>query len=668
MDEILGIHQGAARGQEFTVNNALKLNIKEANMRAYLLCATVLGLCVAIPVSTWAQEEAPPPPMAEDEEILDTGELLPGALIEEQEEAVLPEEQVSAQGADIPEEQPTEDVEAADSLEQELIDPEELEGASSAAVVTQETEVLVDSADMDDEGEELIDLEMVQEIEPGLAVEEEEAQDLITISLDEVPIQDVIRMFTRISGANIVAGTNLQGSVTVSLQDVEWEPALRVILDTVDLTMVERDEGIYGIIRKSDLAAEPVTVDTVFLNYTTVSNVLPIVNKMLVSTNSSVSGFPSANAIIVQETANHLERIKTTVKRLDIPRKQVFIEAKFVELNDEAIKDLGINWEVLQGYTVGASDMAWQYQATREWVKGNEKTSSQWDKRSQVDGLDRVYDMYGDEYQDGSSSYEEVPPESDNFILVKDNEPTRSLVDTIDLGKEIQQNLKDSFNKSVADVRTAVLSADQFQLTLSALKQNNGADVVSNPKIIVASGESAKIHVGRRDPILKRDTDSKVETVTYSFDRYQDSGVELEVVPIVHTKDEISLYIQPQLSRVLGYAQSGDANIQIPILSTRTIRSKFNLTNGKTAAIGGLTETQKREQVKKIPLLGDIPIIGKYLFSHTHEENVQDEIIIFVTVQVAKAQDLREESGIPEGGRLIHQQLIMEREARQSAL
>ena len=645
-------------------------------------CITIMAISIFVGVMSMtvvAQTPVPPEQSITDEDaaiIQEDIEVVPfddfgeepsiDEMPEEELADLLEAEEALMSGVDIPEEEMWTEQEE----ERELIMPEDeelviLEDVESGAFEDEVSSVDVDQTTEDLE-EDLIDLEMLQEEPTGL--EETEAEDLITISLDDVPIQDVIRVFTRISGANIVAGTNLHGSVTVSLQDVEWEPALRVILDTVDLAMIERNNGIYGIISKEDLASEPVTVDTLFLNYTTVTNILPIVKKMLVSTNSSVSGFPSANAIIVQETASHLGIIKETVRRLDIPRKQVFIEAKFVELNDQAIKDLGINWQVLQGYTVGAGEMSWAYTANRQWEDGRNSTSERWDKRSSVDSLDRVYDVFGTEYQDGSSTYEEVPPESDNYILVKDDTPTRSLRDVIDLGQNVQQNIVDGFTKTVGDTRTAVLTADQFQLTLSALKQNSGADVVSNPKIIVASGETAVLHVGRRDPILKRSTETDVKTVTYEFDHYQDSGVELNVTPIVHTVDEISLAIIPELSRVLGFANSGDANIQIPILSSRRIKTRFNLASGKTAAIGGLTESQDKEEVKKVPLLGDIPLIGKYLFTHTHTEKIQDEIIIFVTVEVAKAQDLREESGIPSSGRLIHQQMIREKAMQQNAL
>jgi len=659
-------------------------------MRACIMTMAISMFIGVMSITITAQTPVPPEQMDEEAVIIqdDIGDLSFDDFGEEPSIDDMPEDELAdllkaeealMSGVEIADEESFVDEEpfvdddaliVDEEADLELIMPEEeelvlLDEPESDAVgddfLPEDTEMEADLPEGD-----LIDLEMVEEESPVL--DEKTEEDLITISLDDVPIQDVIRMFTRISGANIVAGTNLIGNVTVSLQDVEWEPALRVILDTVDLAMIERNNGIYGIISKSELASEPVTVDTLFLNYTTVTNILPIVQKMLVSSNSTVSGFPSANAIIVQETASHLGIIKETVRRLDIPRRQVFIEAKFVELNDQAIKDLGINWQVLQGYTVGAGELAWGYTANRNWEQSRSSTSDRWDKRNSVDTLDRVYDVFGTEYQDGSSTYEEVPPESDNYILVKDDTPTRSLNDVIDLGQNIQQGLVDSFSKTVGDTRTAVLTADQFQLTLSALKQTTGADVVSNPKIIVASGETAILHVGRRDPILKRSTEADVKTVTYEFDHYQDSGVELTVTPVVHTVDEISLFIVPELSRVLGFANSGDANIQIPILSSRRITTRFNMASGKTAAIGGLTETQDKEEIKKVPLLGDIPLIGKYLFTHTHTEKIQDEIIIFVTVEVAKAQDLREESGIPSGGRLIHQQMIREKAMQQNAL
>ena len=223
---------------------------------------------------------------------------------------------------------------------------------------------------------DLIEIETDKGLPAGAAVTETRAgsTDLISISLDNVPLQDVVRMFTSISGANIVAGTNLVGNVTVSLQDVEWRPALNVILDSVQLAMIEKSPGIYTIMSKSELATEPVTVDTIYLKYTTSSNILPVIQRLLISTNASVSSFPAANAVVVQETSARLTLIKDVVERMDRPRPQVFIEAKFVELNDQAIKDLGVNWEVLKDYRIAISQPTYSYSRGKLTTKRDQDT------------------------------------------------------------------------------------------------------------------------------------------------------------------------------------------------------------------------------------------------------------------------------------------------------
>ena len=145
--------------------------------------------------------------------------------------------------------------------------------------------------------------------------------------------------------------------------------------------------------------------------------------------------------------------------------------------------------------------------------------------------------------------------------------------------------------------------------------------------------------------------------LSYERSGWIESGVRLEVTPVVNTDDVISVEIEPTLSRVIGFSESGDARVQIPILSTREIKSQFDLPNGMTAAIGGLTETREQEQVNKIPILGDIPVIGRYLFRHTHSEQVQDEVVIFVTVSLADTEAMEPRQGLPQDARLAREYL-----------
>lgn len=516
---------------------------------------------------------------------------------------------------------------------------------------------------------ELIELETEAEAPlSGEVARIDERSDLITVTLDNVPLQDVIKMFTRISGANIVAGTNLQGSVTVNLQDVEWKPALQVILDSANLVLVEKTPGIFAVMSKSDLAAEPVTMDTVYLKFATVTNILPIVQRMLVSSNASAAGFPAANAIVIQETAARLAVIKDMIVSIDKPRPQVFIEAKFVELNDQAIKDIGVNWQSLQGYTIRAGSMGWAVTEERDTVSSRGDRLSQWDRRQNLDVANQRYNIDNQVYEESETTYVEGPPGS--FTPTTKTTPTRTVEDTIDTGLDVTKDIEDTFTKTVTDVRAAVLSADDFALTLSALKQNTGVEVVSNPRLVVASGETATIDVGRNEPnivaTLKEQTAGggvSANQYVYALDQgepFIKIGVGVKVTPTVNTESNITVKIAPKLSRKLGDKTAGDAAVTFPITQSREIQTEFNLESGRTVAIGGLTSTEDREQVSKIPILGDIPIIGKYLFRHTHTEKVQDEVIIFVTVGLASPESLTSSAGIPSEGKLIHRRLARE--------
>jgi type IV pilus assembly protein PilQ len=532
-----------------------------------------------------------------------------------------------------------------------VVNPVATETSASPAgvVAAAETNVMTELIELQPEGSGGVS----DKVETGAK------ENLISISLDNVPLQDVMRMFARISGANIVSGTNLQGNITVNLKDVEWQPALRTILDTAGMTLVMKSPGIYSVVSKSEAASAPVTIDTIYLKFTTVTNVLPVIQKMLISSNASVAGFPAANALVIQETSERLDIIKEVVTRIDKPRPQVFIEAKFVELNDEAIKDLGINWQSLENYTISASKLSWGITENRDWVSSRDSKLEQTDDRIHSDGVNQSYDA------DGVQSLTAIGPPIDGTI-------GRSVVDMIEQTKNVSKNVDDSFTKTVKDVRTAVLSAADFELTLSALKQQSGVSVVSNPRIVVASGETAKIHVGREDPNYVTKTVPGVGNTPQTSRElsgdmpFVKTGVEVDVRPVVNTESNITIRITPTLSRILSRG-AGQLDGDLPPISKREINSEFNLESGRTVAIGGLTTTDDRENIVKIPVLGDIPIIGKYLFSHSHTDKIQDEVIIFVTVGMASPDTITVSAGIPTEGKLIHRHLAQQAKGAEAA-
>ena len=490
-------------------------------------------------------------------------------------------------------------------------------------------------------------------------------KNLISINFEHAPLTEVIRAFTLISGANIVLGTNGHELVTLSMKDVEWEPALGAILDSAGKALVLKSPGIYVVANKTDTASEPVTVEVVQLKFMMASTLLPTVEKMLAGTNTSAGVIASANALIIKATPSNLANIRKTIEGVDQPRQQVFIEAKFVELNDQAIKDIGINWQSLQGVTLNAGSLAANLTQTRTTTQARDANSAQTDQRVRVDSALKFGPAGAALIPEGPTTLPTAPLSANSKVSPVTGTIAgtagRSTLDTITQGRTMDLAVQDSSSLLLNDVRTAVLSATDFSVVLSALKQNIGAAIVSNPRLLVSSGQQASIHVGEDRPYPKKSTTQQGQggTSTQSEIDMIKTGVELQVTPTVNLSSNITLKIKPRLSRVTSTV-SIDGN-EIPVLTTRDVESEFSVDSGHTVAIGGLTTASDQQKVSKIPLLGDIPILGKYLFSHTHSAKLQDEVIIFVSVGVVRAESIKDNDGIPSGGMLIHRYQLKEK-------
>ena len=533
----------------------------------------------------------------------------------------------------------------------------------------------------------------------------------ISIALDNVPVNQVVQMFARAANANIVAPTLPSTNVTVHLENVQWEPALSEILGSVGLALMKRQSGIYTVVAKEEMGSEPMKSDIIFLNYTTSSNVLPVVERMIAGmSNSTVAGFSGANALVIRAPESALKQIMEVIGKLDKPHDQVMIECKFVELNDQAIKDLGINWQSLQGWTVGVQSPQMQYNKTttaRNSINKDNQThnvgvntavnyslpqngpnptvqNASGRSGSQANIGNGAADGHGSggtgttitgpntdytaaQSQINNSGSMNVSGQGFSSVTITPastpglpNTVTPNVVPQTD---NLKQNL-DYGQTEVIKALSAILSADTFQATLSALQQNTGVEVVSNPKIIVASGRTAVIHVGQNQPNVTANQQPGVAggsaQITYQLDQAKpwiEIGVKLKVTATLNTSNNISLKLAPELSRISGTYTVPSVGTTYPITEIREITTEFNIQSGHTVALGGLTQTSDTEVVKKIPVLGDIPLIGTYLFRHTHKEKIQDEVIIFVTASAAMPESLAQVSGIPEEAKLIHRHL-----------
>ena len=201
------------------------------------------------------------------------------------------------------------------------------------------------------------------------------------------------------------------------------------------------------------------------------------------------------------------------------------------------------------------------------------------------------------------------------------------------------------------------LSVSDFSLVMSAFEQLDGAQVFSNPKIIVRNGKKAVVDMTTKYPNIKIDYQQSTEsgqrdsissslatipgkTIPWVGEAFFSYGITLEVTPTVSPNGLITVEIVPTISERAGtktvYVTS-DSSIgnDYPIIALRRLDTKFTMEDGKTAVIGGLTETTEKTVDSGIPLLRHIPWIGPRLFGWKSREKSQDEILVFVTVRVA---------------------------------
>lgn len=562
----------------------------------------------------------------------------------------------------------------------------------------------------EDSGEMFIGMSVDEEL--GIDSDNAKGSDLINISVEDETLENVVQMFTKMSGINIIAtSTNLTGTVTVNLTDVEWKPALTSILAMHNLALLERTpgSGVFMIVEQPEGAPEPLVVETIFLKYTTVGEVAPVVTSMLAA-NGTASVFAERNVLVVRTTESNMGEIKRLVDEIDINSKQVSIEAKFMELNDSATKQLGLKWNSLAGYKMQLA--AGPFSSKKELKHTTDTDANNIDRKYNVsdDTSMRYEDSFGAPVQltqpsilfSRSLSGEQVntdklASESENAMTfdkkstplstrtisagnVVDNAPNRVTSTSAGREQDRQLNVRDRFLDTIVESSSTVLSMDTLELVLSALKTTDGVSIISNPKMIVANGATnAFFRVGNRWPIVRTlitrgTTDSPGDGIDARLDLdidtdyisggYLRTGIELLVVPVVKTDNLIQAEITPTLTSKLAQDKEVAGN-SWPQLQVKEIRTRFTLLSGQTVAIGGLSSTRDSKIVTKVPLLGDIPLLGKYLFSHTEDAQDQIETIIFVTLTLAEPESLLRDVGIPEDAQLVHTRMLRDKAKRE---
>ena len=475
--------------------------------------------------------------------------------------------------------------------------------------------------------------------ETGVVVVSKTEKDeaVVSMSFDETPISDVIRAFRDATGANIISsGTNLANVVSVRLDNVTWRKGLSSILDPQGLQLVEKPAGSGIYIVETVTIDVPTITRTFKLDNAQVADVEELFTAVL-GENGTATAFPAANTLIVTAPEKEINECEMIIEAIDAPVQQVYIEARFVEMSAAAGKSLGIRWDSLDGD-------GWGFSFDGATLGYNNSKATVRNKGSDLRTPDGTQTIN----PDGSVTI--VPPI--NSTPVSYNYSTGS----------------DTYNRN--RTFSGSLSADAFKIAVNAFESTDGVSVFSNPKVIVANEQKAKIDMTTKEPNVEVDyqaatTEGQRDSVSTKLgiipgeeepfvgEAFFSYGITLNVKPRISSSGLVTVTIEPSISERVGYFEVAglDPNMPIgkfPIIDMRRIQTVFTMESGRTAVIGGLSRTSDRSTESGIPFLKNIPWIGPRLFGWKGRQKSQKEIVIFVTVKIADPTTLKEEDGIPQ--------------------
>jgi type IV pilus assembly protein PilQ len=445
----------------------------------------------------------------------------------------------------------------------------------------------------------------------------------ITVTFQDTDIRDVISSFAAFAGRTIVVGKDVTGTVTAEVKNQPWDVALRAILQGQGLAASE--DPVSGIITVDSYAnilnrqaSEPLQTQLVSINYARASNLVPTVQQLLqkdcpqiptsgnVQNNARpncvarglVAADSTTNTLIITETASRLADVLQYIRNLDVRTPQVGIKAKIIFVNRTNIEDIGLS------YDLGT---------------GTDQFFSQLVKRPDPSTLKPI-DTNGDGVPDALGG---GTPFNGDRILLGGNA----------LSAIANANAR-VINPALSVVFSTALGKFQLTSFLDALQEVRLADLQAEPSIVTLDNRQASIQVGQEVPIRVLDANTaNVGTATPAQQpratvEMKQVGIILTVTPHITNNRQILLLL---------HAENSDAQIASSdvgfVFNKQSGDTQLLVGDGETAVIGGLTVTQTTQSKSGIPILVDLPLIGR-LFGETRTDDEKRDLLILVTPHI----------------------------------
>ncbi|WP_045193951.1 type IV pilus secretin PilQ [Pseudomonas sp. 2(2015)] len=377
----------------------------------------------------------------------------------------------------------------------------------------------------------------------------------LSLNFQDVEVRTVLQVLADFSGVNLVASDAVQGKVTLRLQDVPWDQALELVLRSKGLEQ-RKNGNVLLVAPLAELAGSaPSRRELIPIHHARATDIAELFHSLMAheaggASHGSLSVDERTNTLVASQSPERLEELRRLIGELDVPVRQVMIEARIVEANVDFEKSLGVRWggqvQLGKGLSLGGGDTF-------------------------VDlGADRASSSIG-------------------FGLVR--------------------------NSALLD------------LELSAMERTGNGEIISQPKVVTADKETARILKGTEVP-YQETSGSGATSVTF-----REASLSLEVTPQITPDNRVIMVVKVTKDEP-DYLNALD---HVPAIRKNEVNAKVRINDGETIVIGGVYSTVQSKVVDKVPFFGDVPYVGR-LFRRDVLQEKKSELLVFLTPRIMSDQ------------------------------
>jgi len=437
----------------------------------------------------------------------------------------------------------------------------------------------------------------------------------LSLNFQNIEVRALLQVIADFTNFNVVTSDTVTGTVTLRLKDVPWDQALDIIMQSKGLG-VRKSGNVLWIAPKDELASkeqidlesrkkiadlEPTRTQSYQLNYTKAEEVAKALSGQalggggggtsaqatrILSPRGSVIFETRTNQLFVTDVPSKLEEIQTMITKIDIPVRQVLIEARIVEADDSFGRSLGIK--------LGSTDL----RGLRNGIPG--------------------YGVGGNNYLTIGGNYSNVGVQTGQ----SPNTATSYLPDSQFINLPANTTAFGGTSAATFALSLFGATANRFlNLEISALEAEGRGNIVSSPRVITADQKKASIEQGEDIP-YQQATSSGATSVSF-----KKASLRLEVTPQITPEGNVILTLEVSKDSRGALTAAG------PAINTKKVNTEVLVENGGTVVIGGIFTQDEQTEVNKVPLLGDIPFIG-YLFQNRVKSTRKTELLVFITPKI----------------------------------